>query len=152
MRAKRAENLLPKNLTPVFLGCGRGSEHLRKGGVSLIGGRGSRNIALMALFGYGESEYEVSFGPAFRNAELSPSNPETPEPFNSLFRAQNPERSSDSNSPQKLGLVGQNLGSRGNIYPAIKGQWLHDCLTCKISICGGERCTISVMRGKLTHA
>ena len=63
-------------------------------------------------FGYGESEYEVSFGLAPRNIELSPSDPETPEPFNSRFWVRDPERSSDSNSPQNLGSVGQNLGSR----------------------------------------
>ena len=38
-------------------------------------------------FGYGESEYEVSFGLAPRNGELSPSEPKTPEPFNFPFRA-----------------------------------------------------------------
>ena len=42
-------------------------------------------------FGYGESEYEVSFGLAPRSGELSPSDPKTPEPFNSPFRARNPE-------------------------------------------------------------
>ena len=62
-------------------------------------------------FGYGESEYEVSFGIAPRNGELSPSVPETPEPLNSPFQARNPERSSDSNFPQYLGSVSQNLGS-----------------------------------------
>ena len=56
-------------------------------------------------FGYGESEYEVSFSLALRNGELSPSDPETPEPFNSPFRARNSEQSSDSNSPQNLGSV-----------------------------------------------
>ena len=61
------------------------------------------------VFGYGESEYEVSFGLAPRNGELSPSVPEILEPFNSPIRARNPERSSDSNSPQNLGSVGQNL-------------------------------------------
>ena len=65
-----------------------------------------------AGFGYGESEYEVSFGIAPRNGELSPSVPKTPEPFNSPFRARNPERSSDSNASQNLMSVGQNLGSR----------------------------------------
>ena len=64
-------------------------------------------------FGYAESEYEVSLGLAPRNGELSPSEPKTPELFNSPFRARNPERSPDSNSPQNLGSVGQNLGSRG---------------------------------------
>ena len=33
-------------------------------------------------FGYGESEYEVSFGLAPRIGELSPSVPEIPDPFN----------------------------------------------------------------------
>ena len=61
-------------------------------------------------FGYGESEYEVSFGLAPRNGELSPSVPKTPEPFNSPCRARNPERSSNSDSPQNLGSAGQNLG------------------------------------------
>ena len=64
-------------------------------------------------FGYRESEYEVSFVLAARNEELSPSDPKTPEPFNSPFRAQKPERTSDSNFPQNFGSVGQNLGSRG---------------------------------------
>ena len=78
-------------------------------------------------FGYGESEYEISFGLARRNGELSPSDPKTPEPFNSPFRSRNPERTSDSNSPQNVGSVGQNLGSRGiyTRYPEIKGQWLN---------------------------
>ena len=65
-------------------------------------------------FGYGESEYEVSFGLAPRNGELLPSDPQTPEPFNSSLRSRSPDRSSDSNSPPKLGSVGQN--------PEIKGQ------------------------------
>ena len=60
-----------------------------------------------------ESEHEVSFGLAPRNGELSPSDHETPEPFNSPFRDRNPERTSDSNSPQNFGSVDQNLGSRG---------------------------------------
>ena len=38
-----------------------------------------------------------------RNGEIYPSDPETPKPFSSPFRARNPERSSDSNSPQNLG-------------------------------------------------
>ena len=41
--------------------------------------------------GYGDSEYEVSFGLAPRNGELSPSDPETPEPFNSPFRFELPQ-------------------------------------------------------------
>ena len=45
-------------------------------------------------------------------------------PFNSPFRARNPERSSDSDSPQNLGSVGQNLGP-GALHPEIKGQWLN---------------------------
>ena len=65
------------------------------------------------VFGYGESEYEASFGIVPRSGELSSSDPETSEPFNSPFRARNPERGSDSNSPQKLGSASQNLGSRG---------------------------------------
>ena len=77
-------------------------------------------------FGYGESEYEVSFGLAPRNGELSPSVPETQEPFNSPFRARNPERSSDSNSPQNLGSVSQNLGSWAYTpRDKLKGQWLN---------------------------
>ena len=75
-------------------------------------------------FGYVESEYEVIFGLAPRNGELSPSVPKTQEHFNSPFRALSPERSSDSNSPQNLGSVGQ-LGGSGHIYPEIKGQWLN---------------------------
>ena len=76
-------------------------------------------------FGYGESEYEVSIGLSPRNGELSSSVPETPEPFNSPFRARNPERSSDSNSPQKFGVGRSKLGVPGQIYPEIKGQWLN---------------------------
>ena len=48
-------------------------------------------------FGYGESEYEVSFGLAPRNGELSLSDPETPEPFNLAH------------------II---------VHPEIKGQWL----------------------------
>ena len=44
-----------------------------------------------------KSEYEVSIGLAPRDGELSPSDPETPEPFNSPFRGWNTGRSSDSN-------------------------------------------------------
>ena len=80
-------------------------------------------------FGYGESEYEVSFRLAPQNGELSPTVPKTQE-FNSPFRARNPERSSDSNSPQNLGSVCQNLGSR-----SIKGRWL---LFCVFDFRGGE--------------
>ena len=65
-------------------------------------------------FEYEECEYEVNFGLAPQNGELSPSVPESTKLFNFLFRAGNPERSSDSNSPQNLGLsVGQKLGARG---------------------------------------
>ena len=71
-------------------------------------------------FGYGESEYEVSFGLAPRNGELFPSVTKTPEPFNSPFRARNPERSSDSISSKNLGSVGQNLGP-GAFVPRDKG-------------------------------
>ena len=67
------------------------------------------------VFGYGESEYEVSFGLAPRNGELSPSDPETPEPLKCPFWDRNPERSADSNPPQNLGSVGQNFG-RGSYY------------------------------------
>ena len=63
-------------------------------------------------FEYGESEYEVSFGIAPRNGDLSPSDPETPELFSSPFRARNPKRSSYWSSPHNLGSVSQNLGSR----------------------------------------
>ena len=63
-------------------------------------------------FGYKKSEYEINFGRASRNGVLSPSDPQTPEPFNSPFRARNLERASDSNFAQNLGSVGQNLGSR----------------------------------------
>ena len=38
-------------------------------------------------FGYGESEYAVSFAQAPGNAELLPSYPDTTEPFMSPFRA-----------------------------------------------------------------
>ena len=76
-------------------------------------------------FGYGESEYEVSFGIAPQNGELSPSNPQTSEPFNSPFQVQNPKRTSDSNFPSNLGSVCQNLWSRGNVYPKVKGRWLN---------------------------
>ena len=64
-------------------------------------------------FGYGKSEYEVSFGLAPRNGELYPSDPETPDSFNSPFRDRNPEQSSDLNFPKNLGSVGQNVGARG---------------------------------------
>ena len=74
-------------------------------------------------FGYGESEYEDSFGIAHRNGELSPSVPETQEHFNSLFRARNPELSSDSSSPQNLGSVDQNLGAQADI-PRDKGSMI----------------------------
>ena len=40
-------------------------------------------------FGYVESEYEVRFGLAHRNGELSLSDPETTAPFNYPFRARN---------------------------------------------------------------
>ena len=72
-----------------------------------------RDIEAEWGLGYGESEYEVSFGLAHWDGELSPSEPKTPEPFNSPLRAQNPEQTSDSNSPQNLGSVGQNVESRG---------------------------------------
>ena len=62
-------------------------------------------------FAHGKSEYEVSFALAPRNGELSPSEHKTTDPFNSPLRARNPERSSDSNSPQNWGSVGQNMGS-----------------------------------------
>ena len=52
---------------------------------------------------------------------VSPSDPETPEPFNSPFQARNPELSSYSDSPQSLGSVCQNLGP-GHIYPKMKSQ------------------------------
>ena len=65
------------------------------------------------VFGDGESEYEVSFVLAHWNGDLLPSDPETPEPFNSLFRARNPERSSDLNFLHDFGSVSQNVGSRG---------------------------------------
>ena len=38
-------------------------------------------------FGYGQSEYEVSFDLAPRNGELSPPDPKIPGPCNSPFRA-----------------------------------------------------------------
>ena len=57
-----------------------------------------------------ESEYEVSFGLAPLNGELSASEPKTPEPFNSPLRARNPERSPDSNSPQKFRVGRSKLG------------------------------------------
>ena len=61
-------------------------------------------------FGYGKSEYEVSFGLSSRDGELSSSDPETPEPCNSPVRTRNPKRSSDSHSPQNLGSVAQTWG------------------------------------------
>ena len=68
-------------------------------------------------FGYGESEYEASFGLAPRNVELSPSDPETSGRFNSPFRlgTRNPE----------FGVGRSKLGVRGHIYPETKGQWLY---------------------------
>ena len=58
-------------------------------------------------FGYGESEYEVSFGLAPRNGELSPSVPETPEPFNTPFRALTEFR---FELPTKFGVSMSKLG------------------------------------------
>ena len=52
-------------------------------------------------FGYGESEYEGSFGLAPRNGELSNSGLETLEPFNSPFWSRNRDRSSYSNFPDQ---------------------------------------------------
>ena len=66
--------------------------------------------------GYGESEYEVGFGLAPQNRELSPSVPETPEIFDSPFRARNPELSSDLDYPQNPGSVDQNLGPGAYIF------------------------------------
>ena len=60
-----------------------------------------------------KSEYEVSFGLAPRNWELSPSDPQIQEPFNSPFRVRDPEQTSDSKFPQNVCRLGQNLGSRG---------------------------------------
>ena len=60
-------------------------------------------------FGYVESEHEVSSRLVPRDGELFSSVPEIPEPFNYSFRAVNPERTTDSNSPQNLGSVDQNL-------------------------------------------
>ena len=64
-------------------------------------------------FGYGETEYEVSFGRAPQNGELSPSDSKTPEAFNYPFRARNPELSADSSSPQNLGQYVKTWVSRG---------------------------------------
>ena len=72
-------------------------------------------------FGYGESEYEVSFGLAPRNGELSPSDPETQEPFNSSFRARNGVQ---IRFPRKIGFVKSKLRVPGHIYTEIKGRWL----------------------------
>ena len=66
-------------------------------------------------FGYGECEYEVSFGLAPRNAELSPSDPQTPEPGTD-FRFE---------LPVKFGVCRSKLGVPGHVYPEIKGQWLY---------------------------
>ena len=55
-------------------------------------------------FGYGESEYEVRFGQAPSNGELSRSDIKTTKPFNSSIRTRNP----------------------GHIYPEIKGRWKID--------------------------
>ena len=73
-------------------------------------------------FGFGESEYEVSFGLAPRNLELSHSAPETPEPFNSPFRARSPEHMLYLNSPQNLESVSQNLGSMVNFFDFRGGE------------------------------
>ena len=90
-------------------------------------------------FGYGESEYEVSFGLAPQNEELSPPDPQTQEPFNSPIRARNPERTSDSISPQSLGSVGQNLGSRDIQYiPRDKKAKVK--LTFFLKMANGEIC------------
>ena len=73
-------------------------------------------------FGYGESEYEVSFGLATRNGELSPSNPKTPEHFNSSFRAESEVR---FELTAKFGVGRSKLGVPEHIYPEIKGRWLN---------------------------
>ena len=75
--------------------------------------------------GVGESEYEVSFGLAPRNGELSPSIPETREPFNSPFRDRNPEQEFRFELPAKYGFGKSKLRVPGDIYPEIKGRWLN---------------------------
>ena len=52
-------------------------------------------------FRYGESEYEISFGLAPRNEELSPQDPETPEPF--TLRSGNGTRNGEQvQAPHKI--------------------------------------------------
>ena len=62
---------------------------------------------------YGEFESELRSGFRARNGELKASGVSGSEGDNSPVRARNSERSSDSNSPDNLGSVGQNLGFRG---------------------------------------
>ena len=65
-------------------------------------------------FGYGESEYEVSFGLAPRNGAVSPSDSQIPDP--GLFRFE---------LPAKFGVGWSKLGVSGHMYPEIKSQWLN---------------------------
>ena len=64
-------------------------------------------------FGYGEFEYFVRMNLAPRIGVLLPRIGQNRPSDNSPFRDRIPERSSDSNFPQNLGLTGQNLGSMG---------------------------------------
>ena len=75
-----------------------------------------------------ESEYEVSFGLAPRNGELSPSDPKTPEPFNSPFRS-GPGTGTDFrfDLPAKFGVGWSKLGSRGiNLFDFQGGEDFFD--------------------------
>ena len=73
----------------------------------------------------GESEYEVSFGLAPLNGELSLSVPETPEPFSFPFRPPNPERSSDSNFRRIWGPAAYAPGDKRSMVTFFfeNGEW-----------------------------
>ena len=85
-------------------------------------------------FGYGKSEYEVSFGLTHWYGELSPSDTETTEPFNSPFRCRNRERSSDSDSTQNMGSVYETWGSVAYSYTVTDVSWsTKPCITQTIN-------------------
>ena len=73
-------------------------------------------------FGYGESEYEISFDLAPRSGELWPSGPETPEPFNFPSRARNGVH---IRAPRKIWNLRVKAWGPGHINPEIKGRWLN---------------------------
>ena len=64
-------------------------------------------------FGYGEPDYEVSFGLALRNGDLHPSGPETPEHRFEL--------------PANIGVGRSKLWVPGHMYSEIKTEWRSLC-------------------------